>query len=223
MTRRGLVLPLVVLLFVSATGVRRSHLQLQSNVAATFPLMKRFGAITVDVYPHGFRASSIWLRAFAVNERKTITIENPISRMYDEMPMSEVGNMVRMVGGHPMNVGPPQQVVIAEGKVRGLPSHRYRLVYGANDFIDVWTTAALGPAPAFRAFIDAFVRAIAPASAAVLRKVPDTPIYVEVNMGQYRKLAIVSPRSIGYNVSGEAEALRVSPWMFRAPFGAIFK
>lgn len=202
---------------------RPFHLQLESNAAAAFPLVKRFGRITIDIYPRGFRAKSIWLRGFALNGRRDLTVENPFTRTYTVMPVTGIGDIVRFIGGKPINVGPPLRVDVSSGRVRALASRRFRFVYGANDFIDVWTTNAIGPAPAFRACIDDLVRTIAPPSAAVLQRVPDTPIYVELNIGKYRKLPILRPVGVVFNASGESDALRVGPWMFPAPFGSIFK
>ena len=129
------------------------HLRLESNVAAAFPLMKRFGTITIDVYPAGFRATTIWLRAFSRNPR-TITLENPLSRTYVERPMSAIGDIVRFVAGRSTNIGAPRTVQVHTGKAAGLPSHRFRLIYDRTNFVDVWTTTALGPTPAFRAFAE---------------------------------------------------------------------
>ena len=198
------------------------HLRLESNVAAAFPLMKRFGTITIDVYPAGFRATTIWLRAFSRNPR-TITLENPLSRTYVERPMSAIGDIVRFGAGRSTNIGAPRTVQVHKGKAAGLPSHRFRLIYDRTNFVDVWTTTALGPTPAFRAFAEELVRALSPRSAAVLRSVTGTPIYVELNSEEHRKLPVVVPKWIVWNAAGEAAALRVSPWMFPAPFGTIFK
>lgn len=184
--------------------------------------MRRFGTITIDLYPAGFRVTTVWLRGFSRDPR-TITIENPLSRTYVERPMSAIGDIARFVAGHPMNAPAPRRVQSTTGRVGGLASHRYRLMYEASDFVDVWTTAALGPTPAFRAFAVELVRALSPASAAVPRHVPDTPIYVEMHRPGHRKLPVVYPKRMVWNAAGEAAALRVSPWMFPAPFGTIFK
>lgn len=210
-------------IFFLLTVGRPFHADLTSNAAATFPMMARFGTVTIDLYPRGFRAKSIWLRGFAINGQHEMTVENPLSRTYTRMPMSGIGDIVRFVAGRTLNLGAPQSVVVSSGNVGRLASHRYRLVYGPDDFIDVWTTTAIGPAPAFRECVDEMVRAMSPASARVLREVPDTPIYVELNIGKYRKLPILKPSSVVFNSTGEMDALRVSPWMFPAPFGTIFK
>ena len=200
------------------------HVQMDSNAASSFPLMSRFGAVTVDLYPRGFRVTTVWLRAFAINgDGNQITIENPVSRTYTKRPMSAIGDIVRIVGGKPLREGAPRSVEIITGNVGRLPARRYRLIYGSNDFIDIWTTASLGSNPAFRSFAEEIVKAVAPDAVPVLRKIPDTPVYVEVNVGDYRKLAMLRPRSVVFSSAGEAKALRVSSWMFPAPFDTIFK
>jgi hypothetical protein len=199
------------------------HLQLESNTASAFPLMKRFGTISIDVYPRGFRAKTIWLRGFAINGQNTITIENPVSRTYVKKPMSALGDVVRFIHPEPLDSGAPRSVQTIIGKVGRLPARRYRLVYGPNDYVDIWTSNSIGPAPALRAAIEEVVAAIAPGSRAILRTIPDTPVYVEMNMGEYRKLPVLTTRGVAFNSTGESEALRVSPWMFPAPFDTIFK
>jgi len=200
--------------------VRQYHLQLESNAAAAFPLMRRFGTIVIDLYPAGFRITTVWLRGFSRNPR-TITIENPLSRTYIERPMSAIGDIIRFIGGRPIAAGPPSRVQVTSGNVGRLASRRHRLDYGSNGSVDVWTTTALGATAAFRSFADEFVRALSPRSVPVLRAIPGTPIYVELHGG--RILPIVHPRKLVWSSRGEAEALRVSPWMFPAPFGTIFQ
>lgn len=178
--------------------------------------------MAVDVYPGGFRVKTIWLRGFSRNPQR-ITIENPITRTWVDMPMSELGSIVRAIGGHPLATGAPRKVEVTAGQVRGLSARRFRLLYGRDEYIDVWTTTALGPTPQFRAFAEEIVRSISPPAAGVLRSIPGTPVYVELNMGEYRKTVVLRSRRVVYNSRGESEALRVSPFMFPAPFGTIFK
>lgn len=211
---------MLAFLFVAATAF---HVQLESNAASSFPLMKRFGAITIDVYPRGFRAKTIWLRGFALNGEGTITIENPVSRTYTREPVSYLGDIVRFVSTRPISVGTPKGIDITAGNVGKLAARRYRLRYERGDYIDVWTTAALGPTAAYRSCVDELILALSPTSGALLRNIRDTPILVELNIGPYRKLAILRPTSVVFNSAGEAEALRVSKWMIPAPFGTIFK
>jgi hypothetical protein len=214
---------LVLTAVLAATAPRPFHVQLESNAASTFPLVKRFGATTVDLYPAGFRIKTVWLRGFSRNGSKRFTVENPVSRTYVTMPTAEAGSIVRALGGRPLAGGAPSKIEVMAGAVRGLAARRFRLIYAPNEYIDVWTTSALGPTPEYRAFVEAMVRSIAPKSVSILKSIPGTPLYVELNMGEHRKLAVLRPRSVVYNRAGEAEALKISSWMFPAPFGTIFK
>jgi hypothetical protein len=199
------------------------HVQLASNAAESFPVISRFGEITIDIYPRGFRAKSVWLRGFAVNGQPMVTIENPVTRTYIKRPPSVLGEIARFVTRRPLNVGAPASVTITAGNVGKLPARRYRVFYAPNDYVDVWTTNAIGPAPALRACVDELLRALVPASMPVWRKIPDVPILVELNLGPHRKVVILKPQSVVLNTTGEAEALRVSPWMIEAPFDSVFK
>src|SRR5438093_3054702 len=100
--------------------MRPFHLQLDSNAAATFPLLRRFGLVTFDLFPSGFRMKSVWLRAFSRNGSRTITIENPLTRTYVEKPMTDVGAIARSLGAFRVG-GAPQRVETISGKVGGLP------------------------------------------------------------------------------------------------------
>jgi hypothetical protein len=199
------------------------HVQLVSNAAENFPVISRFGTITIDVYPRGFRAKSVWLRGYAINGSPTITIENPLSRTYVKRPPSALGELARFVTRRPLNFGAPINVTITGGNVGKLPARRYRVFYAANDYVDVWTTNAMGPQPALRACVDELLLALVPASMPVWRKIPDTPVLVELNVGPHRKVSILRPQSVSTDVRGEAEALKVSSWMIEAPFDSIFK
>jgi hypothetical protein len=213
---------LALAVLLAATPARPFHVQLESNAAASFPLMKRLGGVTIDLYPAGFRVKTVWLRGFSRNGTKNFTVENPVSRTYVVMPTSDAGSIVRALGGKPIRSSPPGKIVVSSGTVRGLAARRFRLVYEGSEYIDVWTTNALGATPEYRAFVEALVRSIAPASASMLKSIPGTPIYVELNVGEHRKLAVLRPRSVAFSRAGESDALRVSPFMFPAPFGTIF-
>ncbi len=223
----GVTAALFILLAVSAAKAaaaqRPFHVRLESNAAASFPLLRRFGTSTIDLFPAGFRVKTIWLRGFSRNGSRTFTVENPVSRTYVVMPMSEVGGIVHALGGQPIDAVPPGRIQVMNGTVRGLPARRFRLLYGGDEFIDVWTTSALGATPEYRAFVIEIVRAISPPSAAVVKGIPGTPLYVEANVGKHRKVVVLRPRSVAYNRDGESDALRIGQFMFPAPFGTIFK
>ena len=179
--------------------------------------MGRFGTITGDLYSGGFRIKTLWLRGFSRNGSRSVTVENPVTRTYTKMRMTEVRKLIRSLGGHPTSKAAPRRIDVSSGTVARIAAQRYRLVYDNDEFIDVWTTSTLGPTPEFRAFLDEFVIALYPQAAASFRAIPGTPIFVEVTMGRYRKLVIVRPLGLTFSRAGEDKALRVSPWMFPTP------
>jgi hypothetical protein len=65
--------------------------------------------------------------------------------------------------------------------------------------------------------VDGFVRGVAPLTANVLRSIPGTPIYVEINFAHYKKMPIVWVKSFVANSAGEAEALHVGRFYFKVP------
>ena len=213
---------LITIAFPIAAQTRPFHLQIRTTTALSSPLLQRFGTISVDLYPHGFRIKTIWLRGFSRNGTGRMTTENPITRTYVETPMSDVGRMILNLGGHPLKAGPPKRVEVTTGSVAHIAARRFRLHYDGDDYVDIWTTSAY-PAPAFRAFIDEFVRTLYPQSVATFRAIPGTPIYVALNMGKYDNTPVVWVNNTAFRSSEEATALRVGPWMFPAPFGTIFQ
>src|SRR5579859_6816519 len=76
------VLPAI--LFVLATA-RPFHLTLEANPAAPFPFLSKFGNVTLQVYPNGVRAESMWLRGFSRNGAPAVTVEDPLNRTYSDV------------------------------------------------------------------------------------------------------------------------------------------
>ena len=109
------------------------------------------------------------------------------------------------------------------GKVKGLAAKRFRLLYGPEAFIDVWTTTAFGEAPQYRALINRFVGGISAPTAASLRVIQGVPIYVELNFRRFKKLPLLRLQTVVYDSKGEDDALKVASFMFRAPFGSVIK
>ena len=75
-----------------------------------------------------------------------------------------------------------------------------------------------------RRIVNELVAAISPATAITARKVPGTPILVELNFSHYRKLPLVQLKSLKLNNAGEEDALKVGAVYMKAPFAdAILK
>lgn len=196
------------------------HLQLEANPAAPFPFLGRFGTVTIDVYSGGVRAETIWLNGFSRNGARAVTVENPFGRMYTDLPLQEITTIVRKLGGSSLGPlsGPPEKVSApVAGKVRGLEAARYRLMYGPQAWIDVWTTRAIPDNPQFRAIVMEFVAGVSPPAAEIARALPGVPIYVELNFRRFHKLPLLRLKSLSFESKGEAEALRVGTLYFKAP------
>jgi hypothetical protein len=201
-------------------GGQPYHLQLEANPAAPFPFLGRFGTVTIDVYGGGVRARTIWLNGFSLNGARAVTVVNPLGRMYTDLPVAEIAPMVRKLGGSSLGQlsGSPEKVTTpVAGKVRGLDAARYRLMYGPQAWIDVWTTQAVPENPQFRAIVNEFVAGVSLPAAAIARTLPGTPIFVELNFRRFRRLPLLRLKSLSFENRGEADALSRGALYFKVP------
>jgi hypothetical protein len=216
--RRFALLALIALpLFAApAPAPRAYHLTLEADPAAPFPFLSRFGRATLHVYRGGVRAETLWLNGFSRNGSPNITVENPFGRMYTEVPVGNVGSIVaKLAEGGLQNATPTLGPTIA-GRVGELASTRYRLVYGPEAYIDIWTTNAIAENKQFRNIVTQFVGGISPGTASLAKNIAGTPLYVEMNFRRFKKLPLLRLRSLTYDDSGEADALKVSSFMVHA-------
>jgi len=197
------------------------HLVLEANPALPFPFLGRFGTIEIHVYPHGIRGETIWLNGFIRNDAKEITVENPLGRMYTEVPVTSVGSVVRRIAGAMPGSfqfsSPPPVLGPVPGTVHGIAANRYRIVYGPEAWIDLWTTSALGEAPQLRAIALQIVNGISPMTAQAAATIPGMPIYVELNFSHFRKLPLMKVKTLTTDAAGEDEALKVGRIFMHAP------
>ena len=194
------------------------HIELEANPAAPFPFLGKFGSVTLHVYPAGVRADTIWLNGFSRNGTPAVTVENPYGRMYTYIPVTEITNILqKMSKEEALALPPPPIAPPISGKVHGIAARRYRLIYGPQAWIDIWTTQAVPENPQLRVILDALVRGISPATAESLKSVPGTPIYVELNFRSYHKLPLVRLKSFALNNVGQEKALSVGTLYFKAP------
>ena len=208
---------LFALLLASAT-VLPYHIELEANPGAPFPFLSKFGTVTLHVYNAGVRADTLWLNGFSRNGSNTVTVENPLGRMYTDVPVRDLVAIVqKMASGHVNEATPPPVIGPMSGNVRGVPAKRYRLVYGADAWIDVWTTDRVPENPQLRSIIEAFVLGVAPMTARSLRSIHGLPIYVELNFSHYKKLPLVRLKSFVMTNAGQDNALSVGRLYFRAP------
>jgi hypothetical protein len=210
-----------------AAPPRAYHLELEANPAPPFPFLARFGTITLHVYPRGVRANTFWLNGFSRNGSKTVTVMNPVARMYTEVPIVEFpAVMARLTGAKGGQVEGESPVLSAPmaGRVRGFAASRYRLVYGPSAWIDIWTTKIVPENPQLKRIVYEFVSNVAPATADLMRTIPGNPLYVELNFSHYQNLPLLRLKSLTMDNRGEAAALEVGALYFKAPLiDAIWK
>lgn len=203
----------------AASQPRPYHLELEAQPAAVFPYLAKFGRIDLDVYPSGVRAETIWLNGFSRNGVETITVENPLGRMYTDVPISEISSLLRKLGtiGSIEQAALPARVVASKGKVGNINATRYRLEYGPTAWIDFWTTSAVPENPQFRRIVNELVSAISPSTGKVASSIPGTPIFVELNFRRFKKVVLVRTKNLTHDNKGEEDALKVGSFYFRAP------
>jgi hypothetical protein len=215
--------PLILALLLFSTAAiaappKPYHIELEANTAAPFPFLSRFGTITLHVYPAGVRADSIWLNGFSRLGTPTVTIENPLGRMYTTMQLSEITTLIQKTEkDDALATGPQRLDHPVSGKVRGIAARRYRLVYGPDAWIDVWTTTVIPENAQLRSIVDAFVRGISPGTADTWQSIPGIPLYVELNFSRYKKVPLIRLKSLVMNNLGQEAALKVGSYYFKAP------
>lgn len=194
------------------------HIQLEANPAAPFPFLSKFGTVTVDVYNGGVRADTLWLNGFSRNGTNYVTVENPLGRMYTNVPVSELTAILQKMARDKVHEsGPPPMAAPLSGHVGDFPAKRYRLLYGPQAWIDVWTTDRIPANPQLRMIVDAFVAGIAPETAKVMRSIGGTPLYVELNFSHYHKLPLLKLKSYLSTNAGQEKALSIGKLYFHAP------
>lgn len=223
-------LALIALLLLTATASQAAqpyHLVLEANPAAPFPFLSKFGTVTIHVYPAGVRAETFWLNGFSTNGSPAVTVENPLGRMYTDVPIPQISatlHRLSNLGKSIEGVAPMAMQKPMGGAVHGMPAVRYRLQYGPQAWIDVWTTSVLAENPQYRAIIQQFVQGISPATSSVMRAIPGTPIYVELNFRRYQKLPLLKLTKFEHSDEGATEALKTGSFYFKAPLlDAIWK
>jgi hypothetical protein len=173
--------------------------------------------VTIHVFPAGIRAETLLLKGFTRNGTTAVTVENPLGRMYTDVPLAQISATLRRLSTSGVENAAPGAITQITGTVKGLPARRYRLNYGPEAWIDVWTTDRIPENPQFRAIVLEFVRGISPATAASISGIRGTPLYVELNFRSFKKLPLLRMKSIAWNSDGQEEALKVGRLYFKAP------
>jgi hypothetical protein len=204
----------------SALAAQPYHLVMEAYPAAAFPFLSKFGTTTIHVYPLGVRAETFWLNGFSQNGSQTVTVENPLGRMYTEIPLTQISANLHKLSNLGKGIESAAPATMAKpfpGSVRGISAVRYRLQYGPQAWIDVWTTGVVPENPQYRAIVQQFIQGISPATASVMRAIPGTPVYVELNFRRYQKLPLLKLTKFERSAEGEADALKIGSFYFKAP------
>ena len=197
-------------------------LELEVNPTATFPALKKFGTIDVTLYPGGVRAESLILHAFSKTGSPEMTVMAPLSRLYTEVPLAQARNLFLNLTNSDDEIMPglgefPIDSKVLIGKVRDIPARRYRVVLGDNSWVDVWTTTVIPDNPQFERLQMELVSAISRPAAMLVRKIPGTSIYIELNTQHYKKVPVLRLKSLTRSKQGETEALQRGRFYLRAP------
>jgi len=217
MKRLAFVLALLIAATRLAAAPRPYHLELEASPAAPFPFLSKFGKVTLHVYASGVRAETFWLNGFSRAGTRAVTVENPYGRMYTDVPITEIGSILRKLSTSGIQAAAPTAGPVIGGKVRGVDAYRHRLMYGPAAWIDVWTTNTLGENKQLRTIVEEFVRGLNPATAEAIKSIPGVPVYVELNFRHYQKLPLLRLKELKFDNSGEADALKVGTLYFKAP------
>ncbi|MDQ3280812.1 MAG: hypothetical protein M3Q69_05300 [Acidobacteriota bacterium] len=211
----ALLLPLFSL---AAAPPQAYHLELEATPEAAFPYLGRFGAVDLHVYAGGVRGEALWLHGFSRNGAKTLTVANPLGRMYVDVQTNEIRSILTKMRGASGNE-PLERPALAppmRGKVKGIDATRHRLLYGPEAWIDIWTTDVIPPNAQFRMLVSQAVSGIAPGTAAVANQLPGTPIYVELNFRRFKKLPIIKLKKLTFSADDQEDALTLGSFYVRA-------
>lgn len=213
---------LVLSAVTASAAPQRYHLELEANPAAAFPYLRKFGEVEVHLYPSGVRTEALWLYAFSKTGAADVIVANPLGRMYVDMSVREIAptlmKLAGAAGALERGLAPVPGPTV-RGKVSGIDATRHRLVYGPAGWIDVWTTDVIPENAQYRRIVDQLVGGISPGTAAVARKLPGTPIFVELNFRRFQKVPLLKVKKLTFDVDPEDEqdALELGPVYMRAP------
>lgn len=204
----------------AAPPVKPYHLELEATPEAAFPYLGKFGKVDLHVYAGGVRGEALWLHGFSRNSAPTVTVANPLGRMFVDVKIAEITAILTKLAADDSGVerkaSPPRLGPKLKGAVKGLAATRHRLVYGPNAWIDVWTTDAIPQNQQLRLIVNRIVGGISPGTAQVASKLPGTPIYVELNFRRFQKVPIIRFKSLKFGPTDEEDALTLGSLYMRA-------
>src|SRR3954452_24289872 len=112
-----------LLLFVFAASLHAAppkpyHLELEANPAAPFPFLGKFGTVTLHIYPAGVRAATFWLNGFTRHGSGAVTVENPLGRMYTDVPLSQICSTLHKLSTSGVESAAPVEITQILGNVK---------------------------------------------------------------------------------------------------------
>ncbi len=202
--------------------VRDYRLEMELNLMAPFPFLDRFGAVQLIVYPQGVRAEGLAATAVTLTGSSTVRVENPLLRLYADVPVSELGNiLLRQSGASTDELLPGLQSVAltrtGEGTVKDIPATRYRLSVEEGVSIDLWTTSAIPRNEHLNAMGLVVLGAISKSAAEAVTRLPGTVLYAEVNSPNHEKLCLLRLRTLTRSSAGFEEELTSGSFFAEAP------
>jgi hypothetical protein len=165
------------------------------------------------------RGEALWLHGFSRTGAKTVTVANPLGRMYVDMQTNEIKpTLTKLRGGQSgaETLDRPALAPPVKGKVKGIDATRHRLMYGPEAWIDIWTTDVIPLNAQFRMLVNQVVAGIAPGTASVANQLAGTPIYVELNFRRFKKLPIIKLKKLTFAAEDEEDALTLGSFYMRA-------
>jgi hypothetical protein len=216
---RSLTLLLGLLLSSSLFAAQPYHLELEATPESVFPYLGRFGNVDLHVYSGGVRADALWLHGFSRNDAESVTVVNPLARMYFDVKISEIASILTRIAGTAGAIERNAKPILGptmRGEVKGMAATRHRLVYGAEAWIDVWTTDVIPANRQMQRIVREVVTGISPETGPFVEKLTGTPVYVELNFRRFKKVTLVRPKKLTRTADDEQDALTLGKLYIRA-------
>jgi hypothetical protein len=197
------------------------RLDLELDPGAPFPFLSRFGTIEISVHPEGVSGKALVLRGFSRNGSTSVTVMNPLARLYVELPFVTIQKRILALSGATGEVMPGLGEFPVSGplpgKVRGLDARRYRVHLGPESHLDVWTLASIPPNPQYLRLARLFAGTISAPAASLSSKLEGMPVYIEMNTSKHKKLQLLRLKRFTPGDDSGAEALQIGRVYAKAP------
>jgi hypothetical protein len=210
MTRKLFILLTIILsvpAFAATPAPAGYHMRLLINPAAPFPVLSKLGEVELDVYPGGVRGSALLIRGLTLSGTDVVRVELPLNRIATEVKISDVKPILaRLAGTNPDAVAAPLQLspTVSKGTVKGIPATRYTIILnGPANTMHVWTTDRIPRNAQLLRVQEQFLSAIAQSAVTTIRRLPGTPVYIELNTVNHKKLALMKLESFQTGASPE--------------------